>query len=84
MSSGTPAASSSAGVSWLCVVVALWIASDLASPMLARWLNSSSASMNFVPPSRPDFTPNESRPPYPLPVSVRSATALYGLSGRPG
>ena len=42
MSSGTPAASSSSGVSWEWVVVALWIASDLASPMLARWLNSSS------------------------------------------
>ena len=57
MSSGTPAASSSSGVSWLCVVVALWMASDLASPMLARWLNSPSASTNRLPPSRPDFTP---------------------------
>ena len=39
----TPAAASSSSLSWECVVVALWIASDFASPMLARWLNSSSA-----------------------------------------
>ena len=39
----TPAASSSSSLSWLCVVDALWMASDFASPMFARWLKSSSA-----------------------------------------
>jgi hypothetical protein len=63
MSSGTPAASNSSGVNWLCVVVALWMASDFASPMLARWLKSSSPSTNFLPPSRPVLIPNEIRPP---------------------
>ena len=42
----TPAASSSSSLSCECVVDALWIASDFASPMLARWLNSSRLSMN--------------------------------------
>ena len=54
----TPAASSSSSSSWECVVVAGWIASDLASPMLARWENSSSESMKRLPASRPPSIPN--------------------------
>ena len=41
----TPAAASSSSFSCECVVEALWIASDFASPMFARWLNSLSVSM---------------------------------------
>jgi hypothetical protein len=40
MSSETPAFASSSGDSWRCVVEAGWQASDLASPMLTRRVNS--------------------------------------------
>ena len=53
----TPAAASSSSLSCECVVDALWIASDFASPMLARWLNSSRLSMNLRPASRPPLDP---------------------------
>ena len=43
ISGATPAATSSSSFSCECVVDALWITSDFASPMLARWLNSCSA-----------------------------------------
>ena len=59
----TPDASSSSSFSCECVVVALWIASDFASPMFARWLNSSRLSMNAWPASRPPAMPNVTRPP---------------------
>ena len=47
----TPAAASSSSLSCEWVVDAGWIASDFASPMFARWLNSFSDSMNFLPAS---------------------------------
>ncbi len=53
----TPADSSSSAFSCEWVVDALWMASDLASPMLARWLNSLSCSMNLRPASAPPLTP---------------------------
>ena len=54
----TPAAESSSSFSCECVVEALWIASDFASPMFARWLNSSRLSMKRLPASRPPSMPN--------------------------
>ncbi len=57
MSCDTPAFSSSASLSWECVVVGGWMASDLASPMFAMWLKSPSESMNFRPASRPPLIP---------------------------
>ena len=42
-----------------CVVVAGWITSDFASPMLARCEKSESASMNLRPASRPPFSSKE-------------------------
>ena len=45
----TPAAASSSSFSCECVVVALWIASVFASPMFARWLNSSQALDERLP-----------------------------------
>ena len=63
ISGATPAATNSSSVSWEWVVVALWMASDLASPMLARWENSSRDSMNFEPASRPAFSPKARMPP---------------------
>ena len=59
----TPEAASSSALSCEWVVEALWIASDFASPMLARWLNSSSPSMNVLPASRPPLIPNVTSPP---------------------
>src|SRR5450830_344842 len=44
MSSDTPALASSAGLSWRCVVDAGCVASDLASPILTRRVNSRRAS----------------------------------------
>ena len=79
----TPAAASSSSLSCECVVEALWIASDLASPMFARWLKSSRLSMNFWPASRPPVMPNVTRPPKP-PESMRLATSWYGELSRPG
>ena len=54
----TPAAASSSALSCECVVEALWIASDFASPMFARWLNSFSDSMKRLPASAPPLIPN--------------------------
>ena len=54
----TPAAASSSSLSCECVVDALWIASDFASPMFARWLNSFRFSMNARPAAAPPLTPN--------------------------
>ena len=54
----TPAAASSSSFSCECVVEALWIASDFASPMFARWLNSFRLSMNVLPAAAPPRTPN--------------------------
>ena len=59
----TPEAASSSSFSCEWVVDALWIASDFASPMFARWLNSSRLSMNALPASRPPAMPNVTRPP---------------------
>ena len=53
----TPAAASSPASSWECVVEAGWIASDFASPMLARWQKSSSESMKRWPASAPPLIP---------------------------
>ena len=51
-----PAAASAASSMRKCVVVAGWITSDFASPMLARCEKSESASMNLRPASRPPFS----------------------------
>ncbi len=53
----TPAAASSSALSCECVVDALWIASDFASPMFARWLKRFSDSMNRLPVSRAALDP---------------------------
>ena len=51
-----PAAASAASSMRKCVVLAGWITSDFASPMLARCEKSVSASMNLRPASRPPFS----------------------------
>ena len=51
MSGRTPARASSSSSSCRWVVDAGWITSVLASPMLARWLRNSQASMKRSPPS---------------------------------
>ena len=53
-----------------------------ASPTLARWLQSSSASMNARPASRPPRRPNVNTAPAPS-GRYRAASARSGLSGRP-
>ena len=53
---------SSSGDSCRCVVDAGCVASDLASPMLTRRVNSCSASRKRSPPARPPLTPKVSRP----------------------
>jgi len=73
-SSLTPASASSPSSSWEWVVVAGWIARDLASPMFARCEKSSSESMNFRPASRPPSTPNATSAPAP-PGRIRWATS---------
>ena len=56
-SSVTPVSSCSSAVSCECVVVAGWMQSDLASPMLARCENSFVLSTNRRPASRPPLMP---------------------------
>ena len=79
----TPAASSSSAFSCECVVVALWIASDFASPMLARCENSSEALDELLArlEAALDAEGDEAA------VAARqdrSATSLYGFDSRPG
>ena len=61
-----PAAASSAGVCWLWVVVAGWITSVLASPILARCEASLTDSMNFRAAAQPPLMPNPKIAPAPL------------------
>ena len=49
MSGVTPAFNCSSSLICRCVVEAGWMISVFASPMLARWLMNSAASMNFSP-----------------------------------
>src|SRR5665213_1145381 len=56
-SGSTPLLFISSSESWAWVVLAGWMTSDLASPTLARWLHSSSASMKRLPASRPPTMP---------------------------
>ncbi len=57
-----------------------WMTSVRVSPMLARWLHSSNASMNARPAARPPTTPNENTAPGPLrQVALR---ARRGAGGR--
>ena len=65
-SSPNPAAlSCAASICW-CVVLAGWMTRVLASPTLARWLASRSASMNFRPAARPPLMPQLMIEPAPL------------------
>ena len=48
------------------LVLAGWITSVFASPMLARWLMNSAASMNFSPALAPPLTPKFNRPDAPF------------------
>ena len=58
MSSGVmPPARCCSSLSWEWVVVAGWMARDLASPTLARCLKSLRESMNFAPASAPPLMP---------------------------
>ena len=82
-SAETPVETCSSGESWLCVVLAGWMARLFASPMLARCEKSRSASMNFLPPSNQPFTTKPSRPPKP-PLRYFFAAAWLGLVLRPG
>ena len=78
----TPAASSSSALSCECVVVALWIASDLRVAdvrEVAEQLEALDERLAGLA-ARPSM-PNVTRPPKP-PVSVRLATSWYGLDSR--
>ena len=61
-----PAAWSSSGVCWLWVVLAGWITSVLASPMLARCEASLTDSMNLRAASRPPLMPKPKIDPQPF------------------
>ena len=61
----TPVASCSSPESWLWVVLAGWITRLRTSPMLARWLCSSSASTNRLPASTPPRRSNATTAPAP-------------------
>ena len=61
----TPVSDCSSGVSWLCVVLAGWIARLRTSPMLATWLCNSRLSTNFWPALVPPSIPNASTEPAP-------------------
>ena len=64
----TPVVSCSSSVSWLWVVDAGWMTSERTSPMLARWLCSSSASTKRLPASRPPLSTNAGTEPAPFGV----------------
>ena len=83
MSGVTPPAACSASLNCACVVLAGWITSDLASPMLARWLKSCTRSMKRRPASSPPRIPNVSTAPGPCGRYLR-ASSRYGLSGSVG
>src|SRR6266542_2599773 len=78
-----PAAVSSSSESWRCVVLAGWMTRLFASPTLARWLHSESASMNWRPASRPPGRSKEKIAPAPSGRYLRARLA-YGLDARPG
>ena len=62
-SSVTPVVSCSARVSCWCVVLDGCITRLFESPMFARWENSLTLSMNFLPASNPPSIPNPINPP---------------------
>ena len=65
-----PPSSCSASICW-CVVLAGWMTSVLASPTLARWLASRTASMNLRPAARPPLMPKLTIEPAPFGNSLR-------------
>jgi len=79
----TPAESCSSGLSCWCVVVAGWMTSVLASPMLARCEASLTLSMNFDPAVAPPLMPKPRIAPAPL-GNYFSARSWSGWSGSPG
>ena len=78
----TPVVSCCSGVSCECVVDAGWMISERTSPMLARWLNSSTLSTSARPASTPPFSSNDTTAPTPLGAYLFAA-AYHGLDGRP-
>src|ERR1700733_13539568 len=61
----TPAASSSASLSWRCVVLAGWMIKLFASPTLARCDQSVTPRISSCPPLRPPAQSNENTAPAP-------------------
>ena len=78
----TPAFSSSCSLSWRCVVVAGWQASDLASPILTKRVISCSASIKRAPASKPPFTPKV-KIAEGVPFMYFLASSCSGWSGKP-
>ena len=62
----TPVWTCSSGVSCEWVVVAGWIMSDFASPMLRHGLNNLTLSISLVPASLPPLMPKPTMAPWPL------------------
>ena len=83
VSSPTPAAARSSGGTCWWVVLAGWITRVLASPTLARWLESSTPSMKATPASYPPATPKVNTDPGPAGVYLRASSWL-GWEARPG
>ena len=69
--------------SWRWVVLAGWMTSVRASPMLARWLHSSTDSTKRRPASRPPCTPNENTAPGPT-RQVALRPIVVGVVGQAG
>ena len=82
-SAGTPAATSASSDSWRWVVLAGWMISVRASPMLARWLHSSTDSTRRRAASRPPCTPNDSTAPGPS-WQVALRPIVVGVVGQAG
>ena len=78
----TPVVNCSFGSSWLCVVLAGWIARLRTSPTFARWLNSSRLSMKLRPASTPPFSSNATIAPFPLGRYLSARLPLARLQAR--
>src|SRR5271163_1623946 len=79
----TPAAWSSASLSWRCVVLAGWMIRLLASPTLARCDQSVTARIRSWPAARPPAQSNENTAPAPRGRYFATSDS-YALLGSPG
>ena len=77
----TPVCACSSGVSCECVVVAGWMISDLASPMLARWLNSLTLLISLTPASLPPLMPKPTIAPWPV-GKILLRVGVIGMAGQ--